>query len=108
MLVELADRFLAGFTFMDWMVLLMASIVGALVMTRWSQLTAIALIAYGADLAFRFAGLFLSAGDVPMNFAAGLAMARLDDHGLAAALRPFLFFALIAFLFGLRRRYARK
>lgn len=105
MLAELIERLSAGFQFLDWMVLIMASIVAALVMNRWPQITGAALAAYAIDVLVRFAGLVMSAEDVPFNFAVGLAMARLDDHGLAAALRPFLYFAAIAAIFWTKRRY---
>lgn len=105
MLAELIGRLAAGFQFLDWMVLIMASIVAALVMTRWHQITAAALAAYAIDVLLRFSALVMSAEDVPFNFAVGLAMARLDDHGLAAALRPFLYFAAIAGIYWIKRRY---
>lgn len=105
MISELVERLSAGFQFIDWMVLLMAAIVAALVMTRWHQITAAALIAYAADVVIRFAGLVMSTENVPLNYAMSLALARLDEHGLAAALRPFLYFATIALIFAVKRRY---
>lgn len=108
MFAELIERLSAGFQFLDWMVLIMAAIVAALVMRRWSQITAAALVAYAVDVLVRFSGLVMSTEDVPFNFAVGLAMARLDDHGLAAALRPFLYFASIAAIFWIKRRYGAR
>ncbi|TGY88089.1 hypothetical protein E5163_09610 [Marinicauda algicola] len=105
MIAELVERLSAGFQFLDWMVLIMAAIVAALVMTRWSQITAAALIAYAIDLAIRFAGLVMATENVPLNYAMSLALARLDEHGLAATLRPFLYFAAIAAIFWVKRRY---
>lgn len=97
----------AGFTFLDICVILMAGIIAALLMRRWNQLTAAALIAYTLDVVFRFILEFMSAGDMPLNFALDLAFARMDEYGLAATVRPFLYFGVIAFLFGLRKRYSR-
>ena len=96
----------AGFTFFDLSFILMAALVAALVMRRWSQLTGAALIAYGVDVLLRFTLEFMSAGEMPANFALDLALARMDMHGLAATLRPFLYFGAIAFLFGLKKRYS--
>lgn len=95
----------AGFTFFDLSFILMAALVAALVMRRWGQLTGAALIAYGVDVLLRFTLEFMSAGEMPANFALDLALARMDMHGLAATLRPFLYFGAIAFLFGLKKRY---
>jgi len=97
----------AGFTFLDICVLLMAGIVAALLMRRWNQLTAAALISYTLDVILRFTLELMSAGDMPMNFALDLAFARMNEYGLAATVRPFLYFGVIAFLFGLRKRYSR-
>ncbi|MFW6412863.1 MAG: hypothetical protein ACOC0V_01885 [Oceanicaulis sp.] len=97
----------AGFTAFDWLFLIAASLVAALVIRRWNQLAGAALIAAGVDLGLRFMMEFLSAGDMPANFALDLAFARLDMHGLAAALRPFLYLGLIALLFGLKKRYGQ-
>lgn len=96
----------AGFTFFDVSFIVMAGLVAALVMRRWSQLTGAALIAFSVDVLLRFTLEFLSAGDMPANFALDLAFARMDMHGLAATLRPFLYFGVIAFLFGLKKRYS--
>lgn len=100
------SRLFDGFTFFEVSFILMASIVAALVMRRWSQLTAAALIAYAVDVVLRFTLEFFNAGDLPANFAIDLAFSRLDAHGLAATIRPFLYFGAIAFLFGLRKRYS--
>lgn len=103
-----ADPFtllLAGFTFFDVSFIAMASIVSALVMRRWSQITGAALIAYGVDVVLRFTLEYASAGDMPANFAFQLAVSRMDMGGLAATLRPFLYFGAIAILFGMKRRY---
>ncbi|KAA5802170.1 hypothetical protein F1654_10025 [Alkalicaulis satelles] len=95
----------SGFTFFDVSFIAMASIVAALVMRRWSQITGAALIAYGVDVLLRFGLEYASAGDMPANFALQLAFTRMDMNGLAATIRPFLYFGTIAFLFGLKRRY---
>jgi hypothetical protein len=103
-----ADPFtllLAGFTFFDVSFIAMASIVSALVMRRWSQITGAALLAYSVDVVLRFTLEYASAGDMPANFALQLAFTRMDMAGLAATLRPFLYFGTIAILFGLKRRY---
>lgn len=105
MIAELIERLAAGFQFIDWMVMAMAAIVAALVMTRWHQITAAALIAYAVDVLIRFASLVMETENVPLNYAMSLALARLDEHGLAATLRPFLYFATIALIFGVKRRY---
>ncbi|XBQ16612.1 MAG: hypothetical protein ABL308_01765 [Oceanicaulis sp.] len=95
-----------GFTAFDVLFTTAASLVAALSMRRWNQLMGAALIAYGVDVALRFAMNFISAGDMPANFALELALARMDMHGLAATLRPFIYFGAIAFLFGLKKRYS--
>jgi hypothetical protein len=99
---------ISGFTFFEVLLILAASIVAALVVRRWSQLAAAVFGAYSADVAIRFVMEFMSAGDMPANFALELAFARLDMHGLAATVRPFLYFGLIALLFGLKHRYGAK
>lgn len=98
---------LAGFTAFDFWFMVGASLVAALAMRRWSQLVGAVLIAYAADVAVRLGLEYLGAGDVPANFALDLAFARLDMHGLAATLRPFLYFGAIALLFAARKRYAK-
>ncbi len=102
------DLLFGGFTFFEVLLILAASIVGALVMRKWRHLTGAVFIAYGVDVAVRLIMQFLSAGDMPANFALELAFARLDMHGLAATARPFLYFGLIALLFGLKHRYSGK
>ncbi|MCC5995478.1 MAG: hypothetical protein JJU18_03785 [Oceanicaulis sp.] len=97
---------MGGFTFFDVSFIAMASIVAALVMRRWSQITGAALIAYAVDVLLRFGLEYASAGDMPANFAFQLAFTRMDMNGLAATVRPFLYFGAIAFLFGLKRRYS--
>lgn len=98
----------AGFTAFDVLFMIAASLVAALVMRRWSQLTAAVFIAYTVDVVLRFSMEYLSAGDMPANFAMELAFARLDMHALAATLKPFLYFGAIAFLFGLKHRYGAR
>lgn len=108
MTAELFERLAAGFSFVDSMVMIMAAIVAALVMTHWRQLVAAALIAYAIDVLIRFSALVLTAENVPLNYAMSLALARLDEHGLAATLRPFLYFAAIAVIYALKRRYGTR
>lgn len=98
----------AGFTPFDLLFMIAASLVAALVMRRWSQLTAAVFIAYTVDVVLRFSMEYVSAGDMPANFAMELAFARLDMHALAATLKPFLYFGAIAFLFGLKHRYGAR
>jgi len=98
---------IAGFTAFDLVFMTCASLIAALAMRRWSQLLSAALIAYGVDVLLRFAMEYLSAGDMPANFAVQLAFARMDLHGLAATVRPFVYFAAVAILFGMKRRYSR-
>lgn len=95
----------SGFTVFDILFLIGASLVAALIMRRWGQLTAAVFIAYALDVGLRFAMEYASAGDVPANFALSLAFARLDMHALAATLKPFLYFGSIGLLFALKRRY---
>ena len=97
----------AGFTVFDVLFLIAASLVAALVMRRWMQLTGAVFVAYAFDVGLRFAMEFMSAGDVPANFGLGLAFARLDMHALSATLKPFLYFGAIACLFALKRHYGR-
>lgn len=98
---------LAGFTGFDYVFMTCAALIAALAMRHWSQLLGAVIIAYAVDVTLRFAMEFLSAGDMPANYAVDLAFARMDMHGLAATLRPFLYFALITALFAMKRRYAR-
>ncbi len=98
----------AGFTFFDVLFITAAALVAALAMRRWSQLTGAALIAYAVDVLVRFSMEYLASGDVPANFAFDLALARLDMHGLAATVRPLIYFGAIAFLFGLKHRYGAR
>lgn len=98
----------SGFTVFDVLFLIGASLVAALAMRRWRQLTGAVFIAYAADVILRFAMEYMSASEMPANFAIELAFARLDMHALAATLKPFLYFGAIAFLFGLKRRYGAR
>ncbi len=98
---------LAGFTAFDLLFMTCASLITALAMRSWSQLLAATLIAYSIDVVLRFAMEFLSAGDMPANFAMDLAFARMDMHGLTATARPFIYFAAVALLFAVKRRYSR-
>lgn len=102
------DLLFGGFTFFEVLLILAASLVAALAMRKWRHLTGAVFIAYGADVAVRLVMELASAGDLPFNFALDLAFARLDMHGLAATARPFLYFGLIALLFGLKHRYGAK
>lgn len=97
----------AGFTAFDVLFMTCASLIAALAMRHWSQLLGAVIITYGIDVLLRFAMEYMSAGDMPANFAIELAFARMDLHGLAATVRPFLYFGAIALLFALKRRYAR-
>jgi hypothetical protein len=98
----------AGFTPFDLLFMIAASLVAALVMRRWSQLTAAVFIAYTVDVLLRLSMEYMSASDMPANFALELAFARLDMHALAATLKPFLYFGAIGFLFGLKHRYGAR
>lgn len=98
----------SGFTLFEVLLVLAGSLVAALAMRKWSQLTGAALIAFGVDVALRLVMEFMAAGDVPANFAFDLALTRLDEHALAATTRPFLYFGLIALLFGLKHRYGAR
>ena len=97
-----------GFSGFDLALMIMASLVAALVIRRWSQLTAAVLIAYGADVLIRFLSETFNAGDVPADVAVTLAVSRMDAHALAATLRPFFYFALVAALFALKKRYGAR
>jgi len=98
---------MAGFTAFDYLFMICAGLIAALAMRHWSQLMGAVIIAYSIDVALRFTMEFISAGDMPANFALDLAFARMDMHALAATVRPFIYFALIAALFAMKRRYAR-
>ena len=98
---------LAGFTAFDFLFMTCASLIAALAMRHWSQLLGAVIITYAVDVVLRFAMEVLSAGDMPANFALDLAFARMDMNGLAATVRPFIYFAVIAVLFAMKRRYAR-
>ncbi|PWE16776.1 hypothetical protein DDZ18_11295 [Marinicauda salina] len=108
MIVEIFQRLSAGFTPTEWIFLVLASIVAALVMRHWTHLTAAALIVYTIDAAIRFVMAWMSAGDVPANYALSIAVARFDQHGFAATLRPFLYFGLIALIYLTKRRYGAR
>ncbi|WP_019962275.1 hypothetical protein [Woodsholea maritima] len=97
------ERLAEGFTASDWWMLIAFSIVGALVIRRWDQLTPAALTAYTLDSIAPFFGRMFEG--IPANFAFQFAFTRLDDNGAAAVLRLALYFGLIAAMFYARRRY---
>lgn len=100
------QRIAAGFSFADVLLCITASIVAALVMRRWHQLAVAALLAYMADLLAPLVGRIVTG--VPADFAAQLALQRIDDHGAAAVARLFLYFGLVAGLFHLKHRYGAR
>ncbi len=105
MAADWAGRIAEGFAFTDILLWVAGSIVAALVMRRWSQLTAAALIAYCVDLVAPFVARAVTG--MPLDFAAGLAFERIDSGGAAAVLRLFMYFGLIALLHHLRRSAQR-
>ncbi|MGP1274511.1 MAG: hypothetical protein ACQRW7_03730 [Caulobacterales bacterium] len=108
MIEEFASRLVAGFSPATLILVTLVSIVAALVMRRWSQLSAATLFAFGADCLARYV-LELGATDgVPVNFAMELAMTRLDTGAISAMARPFLYLGVIASLFWVKKRYGGK
>ena len=103
MLALVIERIMDGFSAFDWWMLIAFSIIAALVIRRWDQLTPAAMSAYVVDALAPFF-VRLSEG-IPANFAFQFAFTRLDDHGAASVLRLGLYFAIIATLFFMRRRY---
>jgi hypothetical protein len=108
MIEEFATRLIAGFTPATLILLTLVSIVAALVMRRWSQLSAAALFAFAVDCVARYLLIFGAVEGVPANFAMGLAVTRLDDGAISAMARPFLYLAVIAALFWVKKRYGGK
>ncbi|MEO1040521.1 MAG: hypothetical protein AAFX09_13360 [Pseudomonadota bacterium] len=106
MIGAIFERISAGFAFADVLLWIAASLVAALVMRRWSQLTIAALLAYVADLLAPFVGRVITG--IPADFAAQLAIERIDEAGAAAVLRLFMYFGLIAALFQLKHRYGAR
>ncbi len=99
------ERIAAGFEPGDWLFLVLASTVAALVMRRWSHLTGAVVAAFAADSVWPF---FVSVmTGVPWDFALQRAFDRLDLHGAASVMRFFIYAAVIAGAFMLKLRYLR-
>ena len=84
MIEEFATRLIAGFTPATLILLTLVSIVAALVMRRWSQLSAAALFAFAVDCVARYLLELGAADGVPVNFAMELAM---NCVGVGTAIR---------------------
>lgn len=108
MIEEFAVRLVAGFTPATLILLTLVSIVAALVMRRWSQLSAATLFAFGVDCIARYILELGAVEGVPVNFAMELAMTRLDAGAISAMARPFLYLGVIAALFWVKKRYGGK
>lgn len=105
MIEEFATRLIAGFTPATLILLTLVAIVAALVMRRWSQLSAATLFAFGVDCIARYILELGAVEGVPVNFAMELAMTRLDSGAISAMARPFLYLGVIAALFWVKKRY---
>lgn len=101
MLARLAD----GFTAMDWWLILLWSIVGALIMRRVTQLPVVVGLAFVADTITPF---FMRwATGTPPDFAYDLMLARLDDRGgLVVLARIFIYFVAIGLMFASKVRWS--
>lgn len=105
---ELALRLVAGFNPATLILMTLVSIVAALLIRRWDQIYAAALFAFAADCVGRYLLLLGAAEGVPVNFAMGLAITRLDDGAISAMLRPFLYLGVVAALYAVKRRYGAR
>tara|TARA_R110002096_G_scaffold80289_6_gene188219 strand:- start:1813 stop:2136 length:324 start_codon:yes stop_codon:yes gene_type:complete len=93
-----------GFTGMDWILIALWSIVGALIMRRVSQLPVAVGLAFVADTITPFFTRW--ATGTPPDFAYDLMLARLDERGgLVVLARIFLYFVVIGLLFAAKGRY---
>lgn len=108
MIMDLFTLIWNGFTPLELGFIAIASVVAALIMNRWSQITAAALIVYTIDVLVRFIMTFLSNEGVPVDMTISIALGRMDEHGLAATLRPFLYFGAIALVYSTKGRYGAK
>lgn len=100
------DRVSDGFTAMDWWLILIWSLFGALIMRRITQLPIVVGLAFVADTITPYF-LRLATGVTP-DFAFDLMLARLDDRGgLVLLTRLFIYFLLIGLLFTLKGRFRR-
>lgn len=94
-----------GFTALELLFIGIASVVAALIMNRWQQITAAALLTFTIDVLVRFVATFYFNEGVPVDMTLQIAFAQMDEHGLAATLRPFLYFGAISLVYWTKRRY---
>jgi len=97
------ERIAAGFTAGDWVFLLLASIVAALVMRKWAHLTGAVVAAFAADTVWPVAASVLTG--VPWDFAVQRAFDRLDLQGAAAVTRLFIYGGAIALCYAVKLHY---
>jgi len=99
------ERIAAGFTAGDWIFLLLASIVAALVMKKWAHLTGAVVAAFAADTIWPVVLSVLTG--VPWDFALQRAFDRLDLQGAAAVVRLFIYGGVIAICYAAKLRYLK-
>lgn len=98
------DRVSDGFTAMDWWLILVWSLFGALIMRRMTQLPVVVGLAFVADTITPYF-LRIATGVTP-DFAFDLMLARLDGRGGLVLLSTlFIYFVLIGLLFTLKGRF---
>lgn len=107
-MIDLFTLIWNGFEPLEWGFIAIASIVAALIMNRWGQITAAALLTYTIDVMVRFIATIYTNEGVPLDMTMNIALARMDEHGLAATLRPFLYFGAISLAYWTKRRYGAK
>lgn len=97
------DRVSDGFTAMDWWLILVWSLFGALIMRRMTQLPVVVGLAFVADMVTPYF-LRIATGVTP-DFAFDLMLARLDGRGgLVLLATVFIYFLLIGILFTMKGR----
>ncbi|WP_421790643.1 hypothetical protein [Hyphobacterium sp.] len=100
------DRVSDGFTAMDWWLILVWSLFGALIMRRMTQLPVVVGLAFVADTVTPF--FYRLATGVPSDFSFALMLDRLDGRGgLVLLTTLFIYFLLIGILFTLKGRFRR-
>ena len=100
------DRLSQGFSGYDWWLILVLSLIAALIIRKWPQLTAAAAIAFAVDAVAPF--IFRVATGVPVDLAFDIAFSRLDERGgVVVLMKLAIYFGLIGVIFAIKRRQGR-
>ncbi|MEE2526104.1 hypothetical protein V0U79_06975 [Hyphobacterium sp. HN65] len=98
------DRVSDGFTAMDWWLILVWSLFGALIMRRMTQLPVVVGLAFVADTVTPY--FFRIGTGMPPDLAFNYMLTRLDGRGgLVLLSTVFIYFVLIGLLFTLKGRF---